>query len=67
MPTAENDCPVNSGVPECDTGPVGRVRFVGTELHDIWRELRAHAHREPRTGETMPHDDGPDSGEQERE
>jgi len=61
MPVAEDRCPVGSGVPECGTGPVGRLRFVVSELRDVWRELHAHVHREPRSGETTPHNDGPDS------
>jgi hypothetical protein len=64
MPAAEDRCPVGSGVPECGTGPAGRLRFVVSELRDVWRELHAHAHRESRSGETTPHNDGPDSGKQ---
>ena len=45
MFTTEDDCQVSSGVPECGTGPLGRVRFVGWELRDVWRELREHLHR----------------------
>lgn len=67
MPAAEDRCPVESGVPECGTGPLGRVRFVGSELRGVWRELAEHVHRAPRSGDTTPHDDGPDSGEQESE
>lgn len=61
MPAAEDRCPVDPGGPECRTGGVGRLRFVGSELRDVWRELRAHMHREPRSGDVMPHDDRPDS------
>jgi len=64
MPAAEDRCAVDSGVPECRTGLAGRLRFVGSELRDVWRELRAHVHREPRSGDAMPHDDRPDSGTQ---
>ena len=49
MSTTEGECPVSSGVPECGTGPLGRVRFVGSELRDVWRELRDHLHRAPRS------------------
>jgi hypothetical protein len=49
VPTTENGCPVSSGVPECGTGPLGRVRFVGSELRDVWRELRERVHRAPRS------------------
>ena len=48
MPAAEDRCPVGSGVPECGTGPVGRLRFVVSELRDVWRELRAHMHHQSR-------------------
>lgn len=64
MPAAEDRCPVDSGVPECGTGPTGRLRFVASELRDVWRELRAHVHRAPRSADAMPHDDGPDQGKQ---
>ena len=64
MPAAEDRCPVDPGVPECRTGPVGRLRFVVSELRDVWRELREHVHREHRSGEATPHDDGPGSGKQ---
>ncbi len=64
MPATDDGCPVGPGVPQCGTGPVGRVSFVGSELRDVWRELRAHMHRQSRSGETTPHDDGPDSGKQ---
>ena len=47
MSTEERECPVSSGVPECGTGPLARVRFVGSELRDVWRELREHLHRAP--------------------
>ena len=50
MPTTENGCPVSSGVPACGTGPLGRVRFVGSELRDVWRELRERVRRAPRSG-----------------
>jgi len=64
MPAAEDRCPIGSGAPGCGTGPVGRLRFVVSELRDVWRELREHPHRESRSGETMPHDDGTGSGKQ---
>jgi hypothetical protein len=64
MPATDDGRPVGSGVPECGTGPVGRLRFVVSELRDVWRELHAHVHRESRSGGTTPHDDGPDSGKQ---
>jgi len=64
MPAAEDRCPVDSGVPECGTGLTGRVRFVVSELRDVWRELRAHVHPGPRSAETATHDDGPDQGAQ---
>jgi hypothetical protein len=64
MPGVEDRCPVDPGVPECRTGPVGRLRFVVSELQDVWRELHAHMRREPRSGEATPHDDRPESGKQ---
>jgi hypothetical protein len=48
MPATDDGCPVGPGVPQCGTGPVGRVRFVGSELRDVWRELRAHMHHQSR-------------------
>jgi hypothetical protein len=62
MPDAEDRCPVDPDIPECATGPVGRVRFVASELRDVWREL--HAHREPRSRNATANDDGPESDEQ---
>jgi hypothetical protein len=64
MPAAEDRCPVGSGVPECGTGPAGRLRFVVSELRDVWRELRAHAHRESRSGATTPDVDRSETGKQ---
>lgn len=64
MPSAEDHCPVDPGVPECATGPVGRLRFVVSELRDVWRELRTHAHRGPRSGDATAHEHGPESGKQ---
>ena len=49
MFTTEHDCPASSGVPECGTGPLGRLRYVGSELRDVWRERREHLHRAPRS------------------
>ena len=49
MSTTENDCPASSGVPECGTGPLGRLRYVGSGLRDVWRELREHLNRAPRS------------------
>jgi len=63
MPTTDDDCPVSSGVPECGTGPLGRARFVGSELRDVWRELREHLHRAPRS-RTTPDDGQPGTGNQ---
>jgi hypothetical protein len=37
---------------------------VVSELWDVWRELRAHVHRAPRSGEATPHEDGQDQGTQ---
>ena len=47
MSTTENDCPASSGVPECGTGSLGRLRYVGSGLRDVWRELREHLNRAP--------------------
>jgi len=63
MSTTEGECPVSSGVPECGTGPLGRVRFVGSELRDVWRELREHVHRASRS-RTAPDVGQPGSGNQ---
>jgi len=63
MSTTENGCPVSSGVPACDTGPLGRVRFVGSELRDVWRELRGHLHRASRS-RTSPDVGQPGTGDQ---
>jgi hypothetical protein len=64
MPAAEDRCPVDSGVPECGTGPAGRLRFVVSELRDVWRELHAHVRHGPPSAGAMPHDDQPGSGKQ---
>jgi len=52
VPIDEGECPVSSGVPECGTGPLGRLRFVGSELRDVWRELRERVGRAPRSQPT---------------
>ena len=52
MSTTESECPVSSGVPECGTGPLARVRFVGSELRDVWRELHEHVHPASRSRTT---------------
>ncbi len=38
-------CPVEPGLPGCDTGPGGRLAFVVRELRSAWRGRRR---REPR-------------------
>ncbi|TPG28133.1 hypothetical protein [Mycolicibacterium hodleri] len=32
--------PADGGVPDCHTGPAGRLRFVITELAALWRDRR---------------------------
>lgn len=40
-PNRVDDCTADgTDVPSCSTGPTGRLRFVGRELADLWRELR---------------------------
>jgi len=37
--TTPRACPLDRrepGIPSCDTGPVGRLRFVAVELRDLW-------------------------------
>ncbi|NYI41318.1 hypothetical protein BKA03_001437 [Demequina lutea] len=65
MPTAQECSPDDSDVPECQTGPTGRMRFVVSELRDVWRELLAHG--KPQSGDVTPQSEGPESGDQERE
>ena len=67
MPAAEDRCPVDSGIPDCRTGLAGRLRFVVSELRDVWRELSTHAHREPGSREATAHNDGPDLSKQRSE
>lgn len=64
MPATDDDCPVGPGVPQCGTGPAGRARFVGSELRDVWRELRAHMHHQSRSGASTPDADRPDTSYQ---
>lgn len=33
--------PVDSGLPDCGTGPLGRLRFVARELAALWRHRRS--------------------------
>ncbi len=40
--TPPDACPVDRGLPGCDTGPAARTRFVARELTSVWRELRGH-------------------------
>jgi hypothetical protein len=35
------------GVPDCGTGPAGRIAFVARELASLWRELTGHARPTP--------------------
>lgn len=51
MPAKDDSCAADSEVPECATGPVGRMTFVGAELRDVWRELRARMNRQSRDGD----------------
>lgn len=32
--------PVDSGLPDCGTGPLGRLRFVAREIAALWRHHR---------------------------
>ncbi len=41
MAAQQDACTQSHGVPSCNTGPVGRWRFVTTELRDVWGELRS--------------------------
>jgi hypothetical protein len=35
------------GVPDCGTGPAGRIAFVARELASLWRELTGYARPTP--------------------
>jgi hypothetical protein len=32
--------PVDPGVPDCRTGPIGQLRFVAREIAALWRHRR---------------------------
>jgi hypothetical protein len=42
MDIDERTCSVDPGVASCGAGPGGRLSFVVSELHDVWRQLRRH-------------------------
>jgi len=58
MSTEKDVCSGRTGVPACGTGHVKRLRFVGSELRDVWRELRRYVqrsrHPEAAAGSTKP-------------
>lgn len=58
MSTEDDVCSVGPGVPACGTGQVRRLRFVGSELRDVWHELCRYVHRsrhrEAAAGSTKP-------------
>jgi hypothetical protein len=38
---------VERSVPDCTTGPTGRLRFVADELAQLWRHRRASSEAHP--------------------
>jgi hypothetical protein len=39
-PCERKGVPVGRGIPDCSTGPIGRLRFVARELAALWPRRR---------------------------